>query len=173
MDREPALRSGARFSALDSDASRHPHATGDQDNSHAAQEHASHRDEGAGKARCIEASQGARMTHGIAMTMPTAQKLVPDERHAEGRGYTAPVTSKKGVIGIGLPKHLCDESRSYPAGSAALSFVPPVLAARWAGASPAGSRKRCPVVQPVELPPPFGLGSGGFCKPHLLEAIHG
>ena len=84
-----------------------------------------------------------------------------------------PPSRKKSVTGIGLPKHLCDESRSHPAGSAALSFVPPVLAARRAGASPAGSRKRCPVVQPVESPPPFGLGSGGFCKPHLLEAIHG
>jgi hypothetical protein len=28
------------------------------------------------------------------------------------RGYTAAVMSKKGVIGIGLLKHLCDESRS-------------------------------------------------------------
>jgi hypothetical protein len=28
------------------------------------------------------------------------------------RGYTAAVASKKGVTGIGLLKHLCDESRS-------------------------------------------------------------
>ena len=34
-----------------------------------------------------------------------------------------------------------------------------VLAARRAGASPAGSRKRCPVDQPVELPPAIGLGA--------------
>ncbi len=173
MDREPALCGGASVSAIDHDASRHPHATGDQDNGHAAQEHASHRDEGAGKARYIEAAQGARMRRGNAMTMATAQKLVPDERHAEGRGYTAPVTSKKGVIGFGSPLTSCDESRSQPAGSAAFSFVPPVLAARREGASPAGFRKDVPVFQPVELPPSFGSECVGFCKSTSLEAIHG
>jgi hypothetical protein len=35
----------------------------------------------------------------------------------------------------------------------------------------AGSRKRFPVRQPVESPPPFGDGCGGFCKPNRLEAI--
>jgi hypothetical protein len=55
------------------------------------------------------------------------------------RSYTAPVMPKDGVIGIGLPCNHCDTSRSsFPAGSAASSFVPPVLAARRAGASPAG-----------------------------------
>jgi hypothetical protein len=104
-----------------------------------------------------------------------AAVVVPAVMRACGKParYTAPVTSIKGVIGIGLPLKLCDESRRLPAGSAALSFVPPVLAARWAGASPAGSRKSFPVDQPVESPPSIGLGSGGFCKPKLLEAIHG
>jgi hypothetical protein len=30
-----------------------------------------------------------------------------------------------------------------------------------------------PVVQPVEPPPPLGLGGVGFSKPKPLEAIHG
>ena len=38
---------------------------------------------------------------------------------------------------------------------------------------PAGLRKRFPVRQPVESPPPFGDGCGGFCKPNRLGAIHG
>jgi len=54
------------------------------------------------------------------------------------RSYTAAVMSKDGVIGIGLPCNHCDASRNFLAGSAASLFVPPVLAARRAGASPAG-----------------------------------
>lgn len=42
------------------------------------------------------------------------------------------------------------------------------MAARRAGASPAGSRKSFPVVQPVESPPSLGLECGGFSKPKLL-----
>ncbi len=37
--------------------------------------------------------------------------------------------------------------------SAAFLFAPQVLAARWEGVSPAGSRERFPVFQPVEPPP--------------------
>ncbi len=90
------------------------------------------------------------------------------------RRYTAPVTSKKGVIGIGVPLKLCDESRSFPAGPAALSFVPPVL-----GGSD-GRARALPVLarasryaNPFESPPPIGVGCGGFSKPKLLEATHG
>ncbi len=91
-----------------------------------------------------------------------------------GSGYTSPVTSKKGVIGFSSPKHLCDESRSFPAGSAAFLFVPPVL-----GGSD-GRARALPVLargarsaNPFEPPPLFSSECVGFCKPHLLEAIHG
>ena len=49
------------------------------------------------------------------------------------RCYTSPVTSKKGVIGIGVLTQTYDESRSTSACHAAFSFVPQVLAARWEG----------------------------------------
>lgn len=46
-------------------------------------------------------------------------------------GYTRPVTSKKGVIGIGVLKHRCDVSRSFSfAESAASLFVPQFMVAR-------------------------------------------
>jgi hypothetical protein len=90
------------------------------------------------------------------------------------RRYTAPVTSKKDVIGFSSPKKLCDESRSFPAGPAALSFVPPVL-----GGSD-GRARALPVLarasrsaNPFEPPPSFSSECGGFSKPKLLEAIHG
>lgn len=89
------------------------------------------------------------------------------------RRYTPFVTSKKGVIGIGLPKKSCDESRSFPAGSAALSFVPPFFGGSTGGRKPGRFRKDFPVDQPVELPPLIGLRSDGFCKPKSLEATHG
>lgn len=88
-------------------------------------------------------------------------------------GYTAPITSKNGVIGFGSPLTSCDESRSRPAGPAAFSFAPPVLAARREGSRPAGFRKDVPVFQPVELPPSFGSECVGFCKSTSLEATHG
>ena len=89
-------------------------------------------------------------------------------------GYTYPVTSKKGVIGIGVPKHLCEASRRFfRRDSAACPFVPPVF----------GGSSREPQGSPVlargaryanlfELPPPIGVVGGGFSKPHLSESIH-
>lgn len=47
--------------------------------------------------------------------------------------YTPAVTSKKGVIGIGVPLQSHDESRGLSAESAASLSVPPVLAARMGG----------------------------------------
>ena len=82
------------------------------------------------------------------------------------------VTSKKGVIGIGVPLHLCDASRRlFRRAPAACSFVPPVF----------GGSNREPQGSPVlargaryanlfELPPSIGVGGGGCSKPHLLEA---
>jgi len=70
-----------------------------------------------------------------ALVMDTDEDLRPTPHL---HGYTAPVMPKDGVIGIGLPCNRRDTGRSFPAGSAALSFVPPGLAARRAGASPAG-----------------------------------
>lgn len=89
-------------------------------------------------------------------------------------GYTAPVTSKKGVIGIGVPLTSCDESRSFPAGPAAFSFVPPVLGGSdgRASALPVSARMSR-YANPFELPPPIGVGCVGFCKSTSLEAIHG
>lgn len=55
---------------------------------------------------------------------------------------------KKGAIGVGSPQKSCDESRSEPASSAALSFVPFWRLER-EGSRPAGSRKAFPVFQPV------------------------
>lgn len=120
-------------------------------------------------------AQGARMRHSSMVSM--ASVVAPAAMRACGKParYTAPVTSKKGVIGIGVPKHLCDASRRFlRRDSAALSFVPPFF----------GGSSREPQGSPVlargaryanlfELPPPIGVGCGGFCKPHLLEAIHG
>ena len=45
--------------------------------------------------------------------------------------YTPPVTSKKGVIGIGLPLHRCDASRSFSSAESAASLsVPQFMVAR-------------------------------------------
>lgn len=98
--------------------------------------------------------------------MPTLAPQAP-------RAIHCPVTSKKGVIGIGVPVHLCDASRRLSRRvPAACSFVPPVF----------GGSDREPQGSPVlargaryanlfELPPSIGVGVGGFCKPHLLEAF--
>lgn len=49
----------------------------------------------------------------------------------QGFGYTRRVTSKKGVIGIGVPPNHCDESRSFcPAENAASLSVPQFMVAR-------------------------------------------
>lgn len=61
--------------------------------------------------------------------------------------YTFPVTSKKGVIGIGLPLHPCSASRRIYAVSAALLSVPQVLVAWTEGRKAAVSRKGCTVDQ--------------------------
>jgi hypothetical protein len=46
--------------------------------------------------------------------------------------------------------------------SAAFLFAPQVLAARWEGVSPAGSRERFPVFQPVESPPGLEASAAVF-----------
>lgn len=73
--------------------------------------------------------------------------------------YTPPVTSKKGVIGIGLPLQLHDESRGlFSAESAASLSVPPVLAARM------GERKLRRF--PQGLP---GRPTHSSCRPRLVS----
>lgn len=50
--------------------------------------------------------------------------------------YSRSVASKKDAIGIGLPKHSCDESRSFRNRNAALSFVPQVFGGSMGGRKP-------------------------------------
>lgn len=85
------------------------------------------------------------------------------------------VTSKKGVIGIGVPKHLHDESRGlYFAESAAFSSVAPVYGGSDGGAqAPPVLAGGARYANPSELPPSIGVGGVGFSKPHHLEASHG
>lgn len=72
-------------------------------------------------------------------------------------GYTSPVTSKKGVIGIGVPMHRCDESRSFSSAEYAASLsVPPVMAARM------GERKLRRFAQAVP-----GTPTRSSCRPQL------
>lgn len=86
------------------------------------------------------------------------------------------VTSKKGVIGIGVPTHpLRRKPQSLPQSPCGL-FVraSSFMAAR------AGSRKARRFAQAgvryanlFELPPSIGVECGGFCKPHLLGGRNG
>jgi len=80
----------------------------------------------------------------------------PSFARAAPTEYTAPVTSKKGVIGIGVPQQPCSESRRTPAVSAAFSLVPPFMAARM------GSRKARRF--PQGLP---GTPTCSSCRPQL------
>lgn len=92
-----------------------------------------------------------------------------------GLCYSDSVASKKDVNGIGVPKHLHDESRGlFFAESAAFLSASPVY-----GGSDGGV-KAPPVLaggaryaNPSELPPSIGVGGGGFSKPHHLEAVNG
>ena len=89
------------------------------------------------------------------------------------RTLHCPVTSKKGVIGIGVPpKFLRRKPQPLPQSTCGL-FV---------RASFFGGSDREPQGSPVlagasryanlfELPPSIGVECGGFCKPKLLEAI--
>lgn len=79
---------------------------------------------------------------------------------------------QKTVAGFGSPKHSYDESRSTPAMTAALSFVPQVFGGSdgRAHALPVSARS-ARSSNLSELPPSFGSGDGGFSKPHSLEAI--
>jgi len=103
-----------------------------------------------------------------------AASNTPNPTKPTSASYTFPVTSKKGVIGFGDPRNHCDVSRSHRIGSAALSFVPPVLGgsdgrARALPVHASGSR----FANPFEPPPLFGDRSVGFCKPNRLEAFNG
>lgn len=87
--------------------------------------------------------------------------------------YSSTVTSKKGVNGIGVPKHLHDESRGlFFAESAAFLSVAPVYGGSDGGvqAPPvlAGGARYANL---SELPPSIGVGGGGFSKLHHLEAV--
>ena len=86
--------------------------------------------------------------------------------------YSSPVTSKKGVNGIGVPMNHCDASRSTTAVPAAFEFVPSVYGgsdgrAQALPVHASGSR----YANLSELPPSIGVGGGGFSKPNHLEAI--
>lgn len=82
------------------------------------------------------------------------------------------VTSKKGVIGIGVPMHfLRRKPQSLPQSTCGLFVRAPFF----------GGSDREPQGSPVlaggaryanlfELPPPIGVEGGSFCKLHLLEA---
>lgn len=93
----------------------------------------------------LKAGQGVRAT--IRRAMASRQVC----------GYTSPVTSKKGVIGIGVPMHRCDESRSFSSAEYAASLsVPPVMAARM------GERKLRRFAQAVP-----GTPTRSSCRPQL------
>lgn len=92
-------------------------------------------------------------------------------------GYTLSISSKKGLIGIGVPCNRCDASRSSPADHAASLFVPPVLVARM------GGRKARRFAQAVpgtptrsSCRPQLALGAAVVAKrtawrPHMAQSI--
>jgi hypothetical protein len=59
------------------------------------------------------------------------------------------------------------------AGSAAFPFVPLFGGSMGGPQGPAGSRKRCPVRQPVEPPPHVWRHERWLMQPHRLEPTHG
>lgn len=97
--------------------------------------------------------------------MPTLAPQAPRTLHCR-------VTSKKGVIGIGVPMHfLRRKPQSLPQSSCGLFVRAPFF----------GGSDREPQGSPVlaggaryanlfELPPLIGVEGGSFCKLHLLEA---
>jgi len=103
-----------------------------------------------------------------------AASNTPNPTKPTSASYTFPVTSKKGVMGFGSLKKICDESRSHRTGSAAFSLAPPFFGGSdgRAHALPVFARSSRSS-NPFEPPPPFGSGCVGFCKPKILEAIHG
>lgn len=88
--------------------------------------------------------------------------------------YTSPVTSKKGVIGIGVPKK---SLRAKPQSPHLVSGF--FARASFLGGSMGELRLRrfhasgFPVRQPVEPPPSIGVGSGGFRNLKSLGGLHG
>jgi len=99
-------------------------------------------------------------------TIPAAHSCTASRKASQ-----CAVTSKKGVIGIGVPKHLHDVSRGlYFAESAAFLSAPSVYGGSDGGAkAPPVLAGGARYANPSELPPSIGVGGGGFCKPHLLE----
>lgn len=86
------------------------------------------------------------------------------------------VTSKKGVIGIGLPTHpLRRKPQSLPQSTCGLFVRASIFWRLGQGAARlAGSRKRVsgrPTCSSCR--PRLVSGCGGFCKPHLLGGLHG
>lgn len=85
------------------------------------------------------------------------------------------VPAKKAGIGIGVPKHSCDVSRSlFRRVPAAYSFAPPVFGG--SGREPQGSpvsARSARYANLSELPPSIGVEVGGFCKTALLGGRHG
>ena len=80
---------------------------------------------------------------------------------------------RNGVIGIGVPKHLCDESRSFIRSEpAASSFVPPSFGG--SDGEPQGSpvlARGARYANLFELPPSIGVECDSCCNSHLLEAV--
>lgn len=89
--------------------------------------------------------------------------------------YTSPVTSKKGVNGIGVPNQPL-RRKSQPPHKVCGFFVraPSFRRLGWEGSRPAGfSQEVARYANPFELPPSIGVECGGFSKPQPLEADHG
>ena len=103
------------------------------------------------------------------------QQITQNVAHRAPATLHCAVTSKKGVMGFDSPMNHCDASRSLSRRApAACSFAPPVFGG--SDGEPQGSpvlARGARSVNPFEPPPPFDSGCVGFCKPHLLEAIHG
>ena len=120
----------------------------------------------------------ARQIHAATSRLAQPSAFARCETRAQhdpaGFAYTPHVASKKGVIGCESPLHRCDASRSFsPQGNC--GFV--VRASDFFGGSDGRSARSCRFAQavpglshPFELPPLCESRSGGFCKPHRLEA---
>lgn len=82
-------------------------------------------------------------------------------------GYTPAVSSKKGLIGIGVSCNRCDESRSSPADHAALLSVPPFMVARM------GGRKARRFAQAVHGTPTCSSHRPQLALEHVYAETHG
>jgi hypothetical protein len=81
------------------------------------------------------------------------------------------VTSKKGVIGLGIPLNPLRRKPQSPHMVCGFFVRAPFMAARRAGASLAGSRKRVPGIPTRRAAAPFGIGAAVFANRTCLEAF--